>query len=162
MSSSEASSSDHQTSTFAELANLYRIFYLEDVLAEPKELVHDPYRELIYISQRCLEGHATSPVEYTSHISVLDASGSFSFIDIGPYGGPHGMEIDETGAYLYIDIENDSQGNKGTICVDLSSQAVVGFTPSTGLWSPSAHQAYSQLNGDTHMLLSYRTTIYSK
>lgn len=161
MSSSEASSSDHQTSTFAELANLYRIFYLEDVLAEPKELVHDPYRELIYISERCREGHATSPVEYATHISVLDASASFSYISISPYGGPHGMEIDQTGDYLYIDIENDGQGNKGTICVDLSSQAVVGFTPSTGSSSPSTHQLYPRLNGDTHMLIS-RTAIYPK
>ncbi|OIW26270.1 hypothetical protein CONLIGDRAFT_683261 [Coniochaeta ligniaria NRRL 30616] len=136
MSSSEASSSQgQQTSTFAELASLYRVFYLEDILAEPQELIHDPYRQVIYISQRCLEGHATSPVEYAMHISVLDAStgsASFSYINIGPYGGPHGMEIDETGAYLYIDIENDGEGHKGTVCVDLSSQTVTGFTPSSG------------------------------
>ncbi|KAH8903760.1 hypothetical protein BR93DRAFT_179249 [Coniochaeta sp. PMI_546] len=135
MSSSEASSQEQQASTFAELASLYRIFYLEDIMAEPQELVHDPYREVIYISQRCLEGHATSPIEYAMHISVLDAStgsASFSYINISPYGGPHGMEIDETGAYLYIDIENDGKGNKGTICVDLSSQTVVGFTASSG------------------------------
>lgn len=135
MSSSGASSQEQQPSTFAELASIYRIFYLEDIMAEPQELVHDSNREVFYISQRCLEGHASSPVEYATHISVLDAStgsASFSYMDINPYGGPHGMELDEAGVYLYIDVENDGQGNKGTICVDTGSQTVVGFTPSLG------------------------------
>jgi hypothetical protein len=135
MSSSGGSSHEQQASTFAELASLYRIFYLEDIMAEPQELVHDPYREVIYISQRCLQGHATAPLEYATHITVLDAStgsASFNYVDINPYGGPHGMEMHASGAYLYIDIENDGKGNKGTICVDLNSQTVVGFTPSSG------------------------------
>lgn len=135
MSSSGASSSEQQAPSFAELASQFRIFYLEDVLAEPQELVYDPCREVLYISQRCLQGHASSPIEYATHISVLDTSSgeaAFSYISIGPYGGPHGMEIDSTGAYLYIDIENDGQDNKGTICMDLSSQIIVDFTPRSG------------------------------
>jgi hypothetical protein len=133
-----SSSFNRQGQGFAELASQYRIFYLEDLLAEPQELVHDSYRDLLYISQRCLQGHASSPVTYAAHISILDISsnlasqGTFSTIDITPYGGPHGMEMDETCAYLYLDVETDGKGAKGTVCVDLAAQAVVGFAPLSG------------------------------
>ncbi|KAH8890489.1 hypothetical protein GQ53DRAFT_824627 [Thozetella sp. PMI_491] len=138
-SSASSSSSTPQSSSFSQIAAHYRLFMLEDLLAEPQEMAYDPYREVIYVSQRCLQGHAASPVEYSTHLSVFDASpnsatqGSFiASIDIRPYCGPHGLEMDEGGAYLYVDVENDSQGAKGTITVDLGTQTVVGFTAASG------------------------------
>ncbi len=63
-----------QPSSFAQIAGHYRIFMLEDLLAEPQEMAYDPYREVIYVSQRCLQGRAASPVEYSTYVSVFDAS----------------------------------------------------------------------------------------
>ncbi len=132
-----SSATDHQPSTFAQIAAQYRIFMLEDLLAEPQEMAYDQFREVIYVSRRCLQGHAASPVEYSTYLSVFDASpnsgtrGTFiSTIDICPYCGPHGIELDENAAFLYVDVENSLQGVKGTISIDLSTRSVVEFSTS--------------------------------
>ena len=147
-SSSSTPAPPSEGCSFAQLAAHYRIFMLEDLLAEPQELAYDPYRQVIYVSQRCLQGHAASPVEYAAYVSVFDAcptsatQGTFvSTIDITPYGGPHGIEMDGSGAYLYIDVSTDSQGGKGTISIDLSTQTVVGYVAATGVQKPHVDES---------------------
>ncbi len=42
------------------------------------------------------------------------------------------MLMDESGAYLSVDVENNSQGGTGTISIDLCTHAIVGFSARSG------------------------------
>ncbi|KAI0475164.1 hypothetical protein GGR56DRAFT_675320 [Xylariaceae sp. FL0804] len=96
--SSSSSSSPGQAglSTFADIAAAYRIYVLDDLLAEPQELALDRRRGLLYASRRHVQGHAYTPIEPARDIAVLDlnsfdvvvAAAGGSMVDVG--GGSMG------------------------------------------------------------------------
>jgi hypothetical protein len=153
-SSSPSSSGASQTLSFGQMAEYYRLFWLEDLLSEPHELAYDPVQELVYFSKRCLQGHAAAPVEHSTSVAVLDVSTTrptsgtwFDHIDLGSYAGPHGLEMISDhqsggGGYLDLDVEYDGQGGKGNVRVDLGNRMVVSYVPASGeycvLQSPSS------------------------
>ncbi|KAI1340699.1 hypothetical protein F5Y15DRAFT_379666 [Xylariaceae sp. FL0016] len=119
------SRSQPQVASFAEIAVAYRIYVLDDLLAEPQEIVHDWYRGLLYISQRHRQGNSFAPIELAHEVSILDLSvGDFvSSIDIQPYAGPHCLELVESCSYLRASVDG------GSIWVDPHSRTVTSFEP---------------------------------
>ncbi|CAJ2508858.1 Uu.00g138840.m01.CDS01 [Anthostomella pinea] len=119
------SRSQSQPTTFADIAVSYRVYILDDLLAEPQEIVHDWYRNLLYVCQRHRQGNAFAPVELGQEISVLDLSVGdiVSSIDITPYTGPHCLELADSCAYLHGCVDG------GSIWVDPETRALSNFEP---------------------------------
>ncbi|KAI8958453.1 hypothetical protein F5Y11DRAFT_336209 [Daldinia sp. FL1419] len=122
---SNMSRSENQPCTFADIAVSYRVYILDDILAEPQEIVHDWNRNLLYISQRHRQGHTFAPVELSNEILIFDIStGEYiASIDISPYTGPHCMELDASCSYLHVYV------NGGTIWIDPEARIVTNFEP---------------------------------
>ncbi|KAI1808648.1 hypothetical protein F4811DRAFT_500175 [Daldinia bambusicola] len=125
---SKMSRSEVQPCTFPDIAVSYRVYILDDLLAEPQEIVHDWSRNLLYISQRHRQGNNFAPIEFFSEIHIFDISTGdiTASVDISPYTGPHCMELDASCSYLHVHI------NGGAIWVDLESRAVTNFEPAQG------------------------------
>ncbi|KAJ9133394.1 hypothetical protein NKR23_g10771 [Pleurostoma richardsiae] len=130
------SSSSQQPSSLSSISSLYRLFTLDDALAEPQELVLDPASSLIYAAQRCRQGHSQAPVEWSSDVAVVDADATspsagsvVAVIDISPCAGPHAMQLDQAAGLLHVEVETDGQGARGTLSVDLATRSVVQFVP---------------------------------
>ncbi|KAI1207800.1 uncharacterized protein F4807DRAFT_469021 [Annulohypoxylon truncatum] len=117
--------SESQPCTFADVAVSYRVYVLDDLLAEPQEIVHDWSRNLLYISQRHRQGNNFAPIELSHEISIFDVSvGDItSTIDIRPYAGPHCMELDGSCSYIHAHVDG------GTIWIDPESRFVTNFEP---------------------------------
>ncbi|KAI1080317.1 hypothetical protein F5B20DRAFT_540214 [Whalleya microplaca] len=117
------SQSQTQPCTFADVAVSYRVYILDDLLAEPQEIVHDWYRNLLYISQRHRQGNSFAPIELSHEISVFDISVGdiVSSVDLTPYTGPHCMELEQSCAYLHAHVDG------GNIWVDPESRTVTNF-----------------------------------
>lgn len=122
---SNMSGSESQPCTFADVAVSYRVYILDDLLAEPQEIVHDWSRGLLYISQRHRQGNNFAPIELSHEISVFDISVGdvTSTIDISPYAGPHCMELDGACSYIHVHVDG------GTIWIDPESRLVTNFEP---------------------------------
>ncbi|KAI0165099.1 hypothetical protein GGR52DRAFT_557457 [Hypoxylon sp. FL1284] len=118
-------SSGSQPCTFGDIAVSYRIYVLDDLLAEPQEIVHDWSRNLLYISQRHRQGNNFAPIELSHEITIFDLSIGHvvSSVDISPYTGPHCMELDASCSYLHVHVDG------GTIWVDPVSRMVINFEP---------------------------------
>ncbi|KAI1100417.1 hypothetical protein F4804DRAFT_344730 [Jackrogersella minutella] len=114
-----------QPCTFADVAVSYRVYILDDLLAEPQEIIHDWSRNMLYISQRHRQGNNYAPVELSHEISIFDISvGDItSTVDITPYTGPHCMELDGSCTYLHVHV------NGGTIWMDPESRMITNFEP---------------------------------
>ncbi|KAI0121977.1 hypothetical protein F4814DRAFT_195134 [Daldinia grandis] len=122
-SNSNMSQSEGQPCMFADIAVSYRVYILDDLLAEPQEVVHDWSRNLLYISQRHRQGHSFAPIEMSNEILIFDISTGdiISSIDISPYAGPHCMELDASCSYIHAYV------NGGTIWIDPESRIVTNF-----------------------------------
>ncbi|KAI5863740.1 hypothetical protein GGS23DRAFT_565154 [Durotheca rogersii] len=122
---STMSGSESQPCTFADVAVSYRVYILDDLLAEPQEVVHDWSRNLLYISQRHRQGNSFAPIELSHEISILDISVGdiVASIDISPYAGPHCMALDESCSYLHVYVDG------GTIWIDPESRTLTNFEP---------------------------------
>ncbi|KAI0836842.1 hypothetical protein F5Y06DRAFT_272414 [Hypoxylon sp. FL0890] len=122
---SSMSSSESQLCTFGDIGVSYRVYILDDLLAEPQEIVHDWSRNLLYISQRHRQGNSYAPVELSHEVSIFDiAVGDItSSVDITPYAGPHCMELDASCAYLHAHVDG------GAIWIDPESRIVTNFEP---------------------------------
>ncbi|XXH01216.1 hypothetical protein Hte_007570 [Hypoxylon texense] len=119
------SCSEDQPCAFADVAVSYRVYILDDLLAEPQEIVHDWSRNVLYISQRHRQGNSFAPIELSHEISVFDLSVGdvISSIDISPYAGPHCMGLDASCSYLQVQVDG------GTIWIDPVSRLVTNFEP---------------------------------
>ncbi|KAI1469406.1 uncharacterized protein F4812DRAFT_422923 [Daldinia caldariorum] len=122
------SRSEVQPCTFPDIAVSYRVYILDDILAEPQEIVHDWTRNLLYISQRHRQGNNFAPIEFFSEIHIFDISTGdiTASIDISPYAGPHCIELDTSCSYLYVYVTG------GAIWVDLKSRTVTNFELAQG------------------------------
>lgn len=111
---------------FADVAVSYRMYILDDLLAEPQEIIHDWSRNSLYISQRHRQGNTFAPIELSHEVAIFDISVGdiVSSVDISPYTGPHCMELDSTCSYLHVHVDG------GTIWIDLHSRVVTNFEPS--------------------------------
>ncbi|KAI0848818.1 hypothetical protein F5Y00DRAFT_237663 [Daldinia vernicosa] len=123
--SSNMSHSEGQPCKFADIAVSYRVYILDDLLAEPQEVAHDWSRNLLYISQRHRQGHSFAPIELSNEILIFDIStyDIIGSIDISPYAGPHCMELDASCSYIHVYV------NGGTIWIDPESRTVTNFEP---------------------------------
>ncbi|KAI1485558.1 hypothetical protein F5X96DRAFT_659495 [Biscogniauxia mediterranea] len=119
------SGSQAQPCSFADIAVSYRVYILDDLLAEPQEIVHDWYRNVLYISQRHRQGNSFAPIEMSHEISIFDLSVGdiVSSIDIGPYTGPHCVELDSSCAYLQACVDG------GNVWISLESMTVTNYEP---------------------------------
>ncbi|OTA99968.1 hypothetical protein M426DRAFT_15940 [Hypoxylon sp. CI-4A] len=118
-------SADGQLYTFADIAISYRVYILDDLLAEPQEIVHDWSRNILYISHRHRQGNNFAPIELSHEVSIFDVSVGdiITSIDISPYNGPHCMELDASCTYLQVHVDG------GTILIDPDSKVVTSFQP---------------------------------
>lgn len=116
-----------QPSSFADVAVNYRIYILDDLLAEPQEICHDWLRNVLYISQRYRQGNTFAPIDTSQEIQIFDISIAdvIEIVNIGPYEAPHGMELDENCSYLYANVTG------GAVWVDPDTRAMTSFAPNT-------------------------------
>ncbi|KAI1880405.1 hypothetical protein JX265_002026 [Neoarthrinium moseri] len=123
---SEMSGSRSQPCSFADVAVYYRVYILDDLLAEPQEICHDWLRNLLYISQRYRQGHSFAPIETSREISVFDIARAdvIGTVDLRPYDAPHGMELDENCSYLYANVSD------GAVWIDPESRYMTNYAPS--------------------------------
>ncbi|KAI1501513.1 hypothetical protein F5X99DRAFT_428288 [Biscogniauxia marginata] len=119
------SRSQAQPCSFADIAISYRVYILDDLLAEPQEIVHDWYRNVLYISQRHRQGNSFAPIEMSHEISIFDLSVGdiVSSIDIGPYTGPHCLELDSSCTYLHAYVDG------GSVWISPESRTVTNYEP---------------------------------
>lgn len=124
--------------SFADIAYAYRLYILDDLLAEPQEIVYDYMRNRVYISQRYRQGSSVAPIELSHEITVMDVNTTqiISTIDTSPYNGPHCLELDESGTFLTANVEHG-----GSICIDPDSGLVydASYTAGTGSGQQSAY-----------------------
>ncbi|KXJ89332.1 hypothetical protein Micbo1qcDRAFT_177202 [Microdochium bolleyi] len=101
--------------SFADIAYAYRLYILDDLLAEPQEIVHDYVRNQIYISQRFRQGNSVAPIELSHEIWVMDIGTAeiISTIDTTPFYGPHCLELHESATFISASAEHGS-----SICID--------------------------------------------
>ncbi|KAH8668446.1 hypothetical protein BX600DRAFT_538385 [Xylariales sp. PMI_506] len=123
-SSSSSSSTNVQPSSFGDVAYHYRIYILDDLLAEPQEICHDWSRNLLYISQRYRQGHSFAPIEGSHEILIFDVAVAdvVGHIDLTPYDAPHCLQLDESCSYLWANVSG------GTVGIDTTACAVTGFS----------------------------------
>jgi hypothetical protein len=119
------SRSSQQPCSFADVALYYRVYILDDLLAEPQEVCHDLYRNVLYISQRYRQGNSFQPIETSHEISVFDISRAdyIGQIELSPYGAPHGMELDENYSYLYANVTG------GAVWIDPDNRVMQTYAP---------------------------------
>jgi hypothetical protein len=121
------SRSHANVASFADVAVSYRVYILDDLLAEPQEICHDWLRNQLYISQRYRQGNSFAPIESSHEISVFDISVAdiVGTVDISPYEAPHGLELNENCSYLYANVAD------GAVWIDPESKGMMSFAPST-------------------------------
>ncbi|KAK8075981.1 hypothetical protein PG994_003253 [Apiospora phragmitis] len=110
--------------TFGDVAVTYRVYVLDDLLAEPQELCHDWGRDLLYVSQRYRQGSAYAPIEAAHEISVVDLQTAevCGMVDLGPsYSAPHALELDRDAAYLSARVA------EGMVWIDAEARCVTNF-----------------------------------
>jgi hypothetical protein len=117
------SSSQSQLCSFADVAVSYRVYILDDLLAEPQEICHDWSRNLLYISQRYRQGHSFAPIEASPDISVFDYTlgDMVGTLDLTPYSGPHGLELDDNCSFLYANVA------QGAVWIDTETRIMMNF-----------------------------------
>jgi hypothetical protein len=120
-------------SSFADVAISYRVYILDDLLAEPQEICHDWLRNVLYISQRYRQGNTFAPIDSSQEIQVFDISMAdvIGSIDLQPYGAPHGMELDENCSYLYANVTG------GAIWIDPEARIMTTFAPTSSQARPA-------------------------
>ena len=100
--------------SFGDVAVTYRVYILDDLLAEPQEVCHDWDRNLLYVAQRYRQGHAYAPIEASGEISVVDLCAH-------GYSAPHALELDHDAVYLSARVA------EGMVWVDAESRCVTNF-----------------------------------
>jgi hypothetical protein len=117
---------------FKDLAFSYRVYILDDLLAEPQEICHDWMRGLLYISQRYLQGNSFAPIESSHEISIFDISVGdvVGTIDLSPYAAPHGMELDQECSYLYANVSD------GAVWIDTETGTMTSYAPMSSQAAP--------------------------
>ncbi|KAK8117387.1 uncharacterized protein PG998_005668 [Apiospora kogelbergensis] len=111
--------------TFGDIAVTYRIYILDDLLAEPQEVCHDWGRNLLYVAQRYRQGNAYAPIEASGEVSVVDlaTAETCAVIDLGAHGysAPHALELDHDAVYLSARVA------EGMVWIDAESRCVTNF-----------------------------------
>ncbi|KAK8022762.1 hypothetical protein PG993_013529 [Apiospora rasikravindrae] len=110
--------------TFGDIAITYRVYILDDLLAEPQEVCHDWARNLLYVSQRYRQGNAYAPIEAAREIAVVDlaTAETCGAVDLGPdYSAPYAMELDHDAVYLAARVA------EGIVWIDAESRYVTNF-----------------------------------
>ena len=131
-------SNSQTTCTFGDLAVSYRVYILDDLLAEPQEVCHDWSRHLLYVAQRHRQGNAYAPIEDAHEIAVVDLATAEvgGVIDLGPgYSAPYALELDPDAAYL------SARVREGMVWVEAESRCVTNFADRSQI--ASAHAAGS-------------------
>lgn len=123
-----------QPCSFADVALYYRVYILDDLLAEPQEVCHDLYRNVLYISQRYRQGNSFAPIETSHEISVFDISRAdyVGSIELSPYSAPHGMELADDYSYLHVNVTG------GAVWIDPDARAMTAYAPTAASSSSSA------------------------
>ncbi|KAI0127321.1 hypothetical protein BJ170DRAFT_595192 [Xylariales sp. AK1849] len=121
------STSQGHLCSFADVAISYRVYILDDLLAEPQEICHDWLRNLLYISRRYRQGHSFAPIESSHEIDVFDISRAdiVDNVDISPYSAPHGLELDENCSYLHLNVAD------GAVWIDTETRTMMSHVPSS-------------------------------
>ncbi|KAK8872296.1 YncE family protein [Apiospora arundinis] len=125
--------------SFGDVAVTYRVYILDDLLAEPQEVCHDWGRNLLYVAQRYRQGHAYAPIEASGEISVVDlaTAETVGVVDLCAHGysAPHALELDHDAVYLLARVA------EGMVWVDAESRCVTNFADRSQIsasFNPSA------------------------
>ncbi|KAK6840986.1 hypothetical protein PG989_005670 [Apiospora arundinis] len=125
--------------SFGDVAVTYRVYILDDLLAEPQEVCHGWGRNLLYVAQRYRQGHAYAPIEASGEISVVDlaTAETVGVVDLCAHGysAPHALELDHDAVYLLARVA------EGMVWVDAESRCVTNFADRSQIsasFNPSA------------------------
>ncbi|KAK8872419.1 YncE family protein [Apiospora arundinis] len=126
--------------SFGDVAVTYRVYILDDLLAEPQEVCHGWGRNLLYVAQRYRQGHAYAPIEASDEISVVDlaTAETVGVVDLCAHGysAPHALELDHDAVYLLARVA------EGMVWVDAESRCVTNFADRSQIsasFNPSQH-----------------------
>lgn len=131
MSNFAVVSQSGQTVKFFCLTTGQKTGQISDLIAEPHELCFDNRTGLLYISHTYQHGCYASHGEFVSLISVVDskASALVDIIDVGPFLGPHYLQIDKNRNIRYASTEagisDEMSESGGIVGIDLDSRIVV-------------------------------------
>ncbi|KAK6852233.1 hypothetical protein PG995_012358 [Apiospora arundinis] len=139
--SKKMSSNSQPLCTLGDVAVTYRVYVLDDLLAEPQEVCHDWGRNLLYVAQRYRQGHAYAPIEASGEISVVDlaTAETVGVVDLGAHGysAPHALELDHDAVYLSARVA------EGMVWVDAESRTVTNFADRSQISASSNPSAAS-------------------
>lgn len=123
------SATQDQPCSFGDVAINYRVYILDDLLAEPQEVCHDWLRNLLYISQRYRQGNTFAPIDTSREIQVFDIgiADVVGTIDLRPYEAPHGLELDQNCSYLYVHVTG------GALWIDPNTRATTSYASSESI-----------------------------
>jgi YVTN family beta-propeller protein len=119
-----------QSVSFFDLESGKRTGHIENMIAEPHEIVYDRNSDVLYISHTYEHGQYWTHGQYAKEISVVNGSKKtiVDTIDVSPYSGPHGLELDTESQVIYISVEDgfaDATHPGGIIAIDLKTHKIV-------------------------------------
>lgn len=125
-------------SSFSDVAASYRVYILDDLLAEPQEICYDWLRNLLYISQRYRQGNTFAPIATSQEVHIFDISIAdfIGTVDLAPYEAPYGLELNSNCSYIYANVTG------GTIWIDPETRSMTSYAPS------GRHSAARQSSND--------------
>lgn len=98
---------------------------IDDLIAEPHEMVLDSRRGTLVVTHSYREGFYGGDQEKGSELSVIDVRNRkvLDVIDLAPFAGPHDVEYCAVTDRLYTGVERNEAGN-GVLVVDPSTGEV--------------------------------------
>lgn len=115
---------------FFDPRSLEKLATVEDLIAQPHEIVWDPRRRLAYMTHTYRAGGYGEDQPKGHELSVIDPDSRavVDTIDIAPFVAPHDVEFDPGADRIYVSVEA-GDGRNGIVIVDPGSRTVVGAIP---------------------------------
>ena len=117
--------------SFFDLSSGKRTGQLSNLTSEPHELLLDRRTNLLYLTHTYEHGMYGNHGKYSHELSVIDCANGrqvVDTIDISPYKGPHGINLDQLHDILYVSVEGGIPGSSpggGIVGIDLKTRKVV-------------------------------------
>ncbi|KAK7974553.1 hypothetical protein PG989_000001 [Apiospora arundinis] len=137
--------------SFGDVAVTYRVYILDDLLAEPQEVCHDWGRNLLYVAQQYRQGHAYAPIEASGEISVVDlaTAETVGVVDLCAHGysAPHALELADR-SQISASFNPSAPASHGPGSSSSSSRRHSGHHGSSRSSSRHSHSSTSSSNGN--------------
>ena len=139
-----------QVLDFFDVETFERVGRIENVLAQPHEMVFDPARRLVYLTHTYRAGAYGEAQPKGHEVSVIDVDAQqiVDMIDIAPFIAPHDIDFDRRRDLIYTGVEA-KDGRNGVVIIDAKTRTVVG---NIAVNAPNAHWMGMTGDGSTACL----------